>query len=130
MEHFLWKDNFNIGVEEIDGQHRLFLGYVNECYDAACRDNQSPVTADTIIGLKAYADRHFRFEENVMREKGYPDLENHIKEHRFFETQVAELENIYAGISKKSIESLLQFLRDWFLTHILEHDKKLAAFLK
>ena len=130
MDHFMWKDDFNIGVDVIDDQHKLFLDYVNECYNAACRDSQRQVTDATIYDLKVYAADHFLFEEGLMKEKGYPDLENHIKQHMYFKSQVAELEKANAERSKRTVESLLQFLREWFLEHILDHDKKLAAFLK
>ncbi len=129
MNHFVWKDSFNIGVDEIDNQHKLFLDYVNECYNAACRDNQRRVTDATIYDLKVYAATHFRFEEGLMKEKGYPALEEHIKQHIYFESQVVELEKANAGGNNRTVESLLTFLKDWFLRHILEHDKKLAAFL-
>jgi hemerythrin-like metal-binding protein len=129
MDHFVWKDSFNIGVDEIDDQHKLFLDYVNECYNAASRDNQRRVTDATIYDLKVYAVTHFRFEEGLMKEKSYPALEGHIKQHMYFESQVVELEKPNAGGNNRTVESLLIFLRDWFLRHILEHDKKLAAFL-
>ena len=129
MNHFVWKDSFNIGVNEIDNQHKLFLDYVNECYNSACHDNQRRVTDATIYDLKVYAATHFRFEEGLMKEKGYSTLEEHIKQHIYFESQVVELEKANAGGNNRTVESLLTFLKDWFLKHVLEHDKKLAAFL-
>jgi hemerythrin len=129
MDHFVWKDSFNIGIGEIDEQHKLFLEYVNECYSSSCRDSQRQVTDATIYDLKVYAATHFRFEEGLMKEKGYPAQEEHIKQHLYFESQVTELENANARGSNRTVESLLVFLRDWFLKHILEHDKKIAAFL-
>lgn len=129
MDHYIWKDSFNIGVDEIDDQHKIFLDYVNDCYNAACRDNQSRVMDATIYDLKVYAQTHFRFEEGLMRERGYPELENQVKEHMYFESQVEELERANAEGNQRTTESLLQFLRDWFLKHILEHDKKLTSFL-
>ena len=117
-------------IDAIDDQHKLFLDYVNECYNAACRDGQRRVTEATIYDLKIYAAAHFLFEEDIMKEKGYPGLDDHIKQHKYFESQVVELEKAHAEGRVRTVESLLQFLRDWFLKHILEHDKKLAAFLK
>jgi len=130
MDHFVWKDNFSIGVEEIDDQHKLFLDYVNECYNAVCRDHESRVTEATIYDFKVYSATHFLFEEDLMKEKGYPERENHVKQHLFFESQIVDLENAHLRGSKRTLESLVVFLREWFLNHILEHDKKLAAFLK
>jgi len=129
MDHFVWKDSFNIGVAEIDDQHRLFLDYVNDCYNAACRDSNRAVTDATIYDLKVYAVTHFRFEEGLMKEKGYPGLEEQVQQHRYFESQVAELEKANAEGNNRNIESLMHFLRGWFLKHILEYDQKLAEFL-
>jgi len=33
MAFFIWKDSFNIGIEEIDQQHREFMELLNECYE-------------------------------------------------------------------------------------------------
>ena len=129
MDHFVWKDRFNIGVDQIDAQHRLFLDYVNECYNAVCSDKQTQVTDATIYDLKVYAATHFRFEEKLMLEKKYPELEKHAELHAYFESQVAELERVQDAENHTAASSLLQFLRDWFLRHILEHDKKFASFL-
>jgi len=130
MERFVWKDSFNIGVAEIDEQHKLFLEYVNECQNASCSNSRSQVTGATIWDLKTYAATHFRFEEELMKEAGYPDLAKHMQLHAYFESRVEELEKAHARGSKNTVESLLHFLQDWFLRHILEHDKKLALFCR
>ena len=130
MDNFVWKDSFNIGIDEIDQQHQLFLDYVNECYNAAIRDNRSKVTGATIYDLKIYAATHFRFEEELMKGNGYPELGLQSKQHAFFESLIAEMESTHAGGGGRSVESLLRFLQDWFLSHILERDKKIAVYLK
>ncbi len=48
MEHFIWKQSFAIGIDEIDEQHKMFLDYVNECQIASSRNSSSQVTAATI----------------------------------------------------------------------------------
>ena len=130
MDHFVWKDNFGIGIDEIDDQHKLFLDYVNDCYNAVYRDHDSRVTDATIYDLKTYAATHFLFESELMREIGYPDRENHIRLHGYFVSQITDMEKAQAAGNKRTVESLVVFLKDWFLNHILEHDKKYAAFLK
>ena len=130
MDPFVWKGNFSIGVEEIDEQHKLFLEYVNECYNAVCKNHESRVTDATIYDLEVYAATHFLFEAELMMEIGYPHREEHVKQHGFFVSQVVGLKKAQSTQNKRTVESLVVFLRDWFLDHILEHDKRLAAFLK
>lgn len=105
MDNFIWNDRFNIGVEEIDEQHRLYLGYVNDCYTAVCHSDRARVTDATINGLKAYADTHFRFEEALMKKVRYPDLERHAGEHAYFEEQVVKRERARADGEKSDARS-------------------------
>ena len=30
MAYIVWKDSFNIGVKEMDDQHKLFASYIND----------------------------------------------------------------------------------------------------
>ena len=58
-----------------------------------------------------------------MRAKSYPHLEHHQQQHRYFETQVSQFESDREKGTAQTAESLLVFLRDWFLEHILEQDR-------
>ncbi len=129
MDYFLWKDSFNTGVLQIDEQHKLFLEYVNECCDAACNKKQKRITDATIYDLKTYAATHFYDEEYLMIEANYPDLWRHADLHSYFKRRVEELEKAQNEGNTNTVASLSAFLRQWFLNHILEEDKKFAAWL-
>ena len=129
MNFFTWKDSFAIGIEEIDQQHKGFLEYLNECYQQTSRDSSAGIDPLLLGKLKEYAATHFRFEESLMEAGGYPTLGPHAKQHKYFESQVAELDARQAGGKARTTESLFVFLRDWFLCHILEDDKKFVPFL-
>ena len=127
MAFFTWKDGFSVGIDDIDFQHKTFLGYLNECYDAVTVDRQTEVSQELIDKLKAYVKDHFSFEENIMQFTGYPELEKHQAMHRYFESQIAQLESS-AGApgGTATAKTVLAMLRDWFLNHILEEDRKIA----
>ena len=129
MNFFTWKDSFAIGNEEIDKQHKGFLEYLNECYLQTSRNSSAGIDRQIREKLREYASTHFHFEEALFQAKGYPDLEQHVKKHRYFESQVAELDANKAGEKTRTTESLFVFLRDWFLSHILEDDKKFMSFV-
>jgi len=130
MDFFKWKDSFRIGIEEIDQQHRVFLGYLNKYYLQIKGDKRDGMAPDMIKKLKAYADTHFRFEEDLIRLSGYPKVEYHERQHKYFEEQLAEFETSQAGGRGKTAESVLELLRDWFLNHILEQDKEFSPYVK
>jgi hemerythrin-like metal-binding protein len=127
MAFFTWKDEFSIGIDDIDIQHRTFLGYLNEGYDAVTLGNPTDISQELIDKLKAYAKDHFSFEENIMQLSGFPEFEKHQALHRDFENQILQLES-FTGKSGSSVNPkyILTMMRDWFLNHILEEDKRLV----
>jgi hemerythrin-like metal-binding protein len=129
MNFFTWKDSFDIGIEKIDEQHKVFLEYLNECYQQASRNSSAGIDPYLHKKLKDYASTHFRFEESLLQARGYPNLEFHIKQHKYFESQMVELDARQAEERTRTTESLFVFLRDWFLGHILEDDKKFVPFI-
>jgi hemerythrin len=130
VEFFKWKESFNVGIEEIDRQHRSFLELLNDCYVKASGLGRSGIDPEMIASLRDYATRHFRFEEELMRFESYPDMLLQEQQHRMFESMILEFEAKRAAGKDESVESVFTFLRDWFLNHILEEDKKIASFIK
>ena len=130
MDFFIWKENFNIGIDEIDQQHKSFLNILNDCYLQLSGNKKSVITGDLIDKLKSYAAMHFRYEEKMMELCQYIEIEQQKKQHKYFESQIAELEASGSEKREKPLDTILLFLRDWFLKHILEDDTKFAFFKK
>jgi hemerythrin len=130
MAFFQWKDSFNIGNDIIDGQHRSFLEMLNEYYDSWSGGTKDNIDDRLIVKIKDYAAMHFRFEEQLMREAGYIETEHQLKQHRYFESLVSELESKDREGKTDDLKRVLSLLKDWFLTHILEEDKKFVPHIK
>jgi len=124
MEQFVWKSSFAIGIEEIDRQHKLLFTYLNEALAHATE------TAGIFGKLKAYAGEHFAGEEKLMRKINYPSLEVHLRQHRLFEDQIEQLEKALDNSEKQTIITLVSFLKDWFLEHILVEDTNYANYMR
>lgn len=130
MDSLFWKSSFCLGDEEIDREHRKFLDLLNDCCLAARGQIHGKIDPILVHKLKAYAAMHFSYEEDLMRTMGYPDLERHQLQHRYFEEQIHELADVVAKHGERRIESIAAFLRDWFLRHILEQDKEYIPCIK
>ena len=124
MGFFVWKDTFNIGHEAVDLQHRLFLETLNKYYEITFGGKEELVDKELINRLKQYATTHFRFEEELMQSVGYPEMERHRNQHRYFESLVRDFEAAHRQGKTQALSSAVSFLRDWFLNHILDEDKK------
>ncbi|MEJ2470407.1 MAG: bacteriohemerythrin [Desulfuromonadales bacterium] len=124
MEEFVWKSSFDTGIEKIDAEHQHLLKLLNEVH--ADLTSAQGVCEE----LQDYAESHFFNEEEMMLSSSYPELLTHQQWHRFFEEQVTQLEKAIGSGEGKSTASLITFLRDWILNHILLEDKKFAHYLQ
>lgn len=129
MAFFKWKDSFNTGIDEIDQQHRSFLETLNEYYNLISIDKKAIINNELIGKLKAYVATHFKYEESMLQLINYKELEPHQKQHKYFESRILELDNAQVQQSTEKFNSVLSFLRDWFLNHILEEDRKYVSFV-
>jgi hemerythrin len=130
MAFFQWKDSFNIGNDEIDRQHRAFLEMLNEYYDSGSGTTKDNIDYRLIVRIKEYAAMHFRFEEQLMKAAGYTETEHQLKQHRYFESLVSELESNHRKGMTNDLKRVLSLLKDWFLRHILEEDRKFVSHIK
>jgi hemerythrin len=130
MAFFQWKDSFNIGIAEIDRQHRSFLEILNEYYDSGTGSTKDNISDQLIVRIKEYASMHFHYEEQLMQEAGYKETEHQKLQHRYFEARVTELEAEHRKGRTDDLKRMLPLLKDWFLRHILEEDKKFVGQLK
>lgn len=129
MDEFVWKESFSIGIEEIDLQHQTLLKCLNECINKAPATLEDGVVLALLDEIRMYADTHFKAEENLMRSVSYPELEEQQQQHNFFVEQLAQMERAVNSGDKHVISSLAAFLRDWFVQHILEQDKRIGVYM-
>jgi len=130
MDQFVWKPGFALGITEIDLQHQTLLKYLNECIRYASGHDAIVDTHGIINDLKSYARLHFTAEEALLRKVGYPGSEEHQQRHRLFEEQVAQMEQAVSNGEKHAVTSLVSFLRDWYMQHVLVEDKRYAEYMQ
>jgi hemerythrin len=124
MTFLEWKDSYNIGVKEIDIQHRGLFDLVSKLSNTKYFAHDEKYFFATLNMLVKYAELHFATEERYMVEAGYPRLEEHQKEHEKFLLDIfklaEDLERGDAGLQQK----ILSFLHDWYSAHILGTDRE------
>ncbi len=130
MALFKWKKEFSTCLADIDAQHKIFMKYINLCYDTVTRDRLHGVPPDLVKKLKKYVEIHFSYEEQMMGFYGFPELEKHQELHSPFKNEILKLEKSrLAGESTSTLINVLAMMRDWFLNHIIVEDRKLALYL-
>lgn len=133
-ELIVWNDELVTGIDEIDEQHRILINSINEANTRLTGNVSAEVLEQITRDLLSYALYHFEAEEALMHQYDYAgcqqdDAAAHLLQHRVFSSRVVSVrEGIKAG-NLISREDLLVFLNGWLVNHILNTDKRLAAFI-
>jgi len=130
MEKLYWKDEYSVGVEKFDRQHRHLFEILNKLIVRSAESLDLKLASETLTEMLNYAKEHFRDEEELMREYGYPEIELHKEQHAYFIETTAELS--VNALNKQSMVSheIAEFLKLWWTTHILKVDMKYKDFFK
>jgi hemerythrin len=125
MPFLEWKDSYNIGVKEIDNQHRGLFDIISKLFTSREYEPDGKYFFLMMNKFVEYTQVHFSTEERYMQEAEYPKFAEHRNEHELFIAQllkiVHDIENKEPDIEDKT----LNFLKDWYLAHILETDRDL-----
>ena len=122
----VWKDEYSVGVELIDAQHKMFIGIINELYTAIIDKKEDSILDDIFKQLVSYTQFHFQTEERYFDEFNYEDAEAHKAAHQKLCDQIVELQKQEIDIMKDPFK-LLDFLEDWLIDHIMGMDMKYTA---
>ena len=87
------------------------------------------VLEEILERLVGYTKAHFRDEERMMEQNGYPDLPAHKLQHVALTKKAIDFQNKFkAGETGMSIE-IMEFLSTWLREHILGTDAKYVALM-
>lgn len=119
-----WRDDYSLGILEIDSQHKALIGHFSTIEEAIRKGMDWSTVYFHVADLKEFARFHFTCEEALMRLFGYPDLRLHMAEHAHFFKVLGEIE--MTSISKSIERELVEFLRVWMTKHIVGSDRGFA----
>ncbi len=106
-----WKQNYEIGIPTIDEQHKGLLQLIN---DLLSHENL-PHTKKEIV---KYSELHFATEERFMTITKFPILTQHQLQHESFLKQIILFAEQLESGNTQVFTNLLQFLKNWYITHI------------
>jgi hemerythrin-like metal-binding protein len=125
-----WDDRLSLGVEAIDSQHKMLLGYCNDLVAALRRGEGAKALSATMTRLREYTVQHFADEEAYMQRIGYPELGPHRAAHAGMVQRVKEYQRRLYQHEEVAPAEVRAFLKDWLITHILGEDLKIAAHVR
>lgn len=126
-----WKDEYLLGIEKIDEQHKRLFQIAGDIY-GLMKNQLITDKFDNILKLiselKDYTVFHFSFEEEYMQSIGYRKYFSHKVEHADFIEKInnVDMDKIDANHEQYLLE-MLDFVLNWISSHILETDRGYTA---
>jgi len=131
IERLTWKSEWNTGIESIDLQHQKILTAIN-ALNRSFLPEDGPVAAKLFEALTAYTRIHFSYEEKLMAQAHFGELEQQKAEHDAFMEKLEEFKKNTAN--PKDLEQVMgrmqTYLLDWLIQHILEQDMRYKVAFK
>ena len=121
-----WKSSFSVGYKAMDKQHQILFDVINSLVDSQTDPLSESDLRRLLHELQTYSEAHFSAEEKLMELMDYPNLADHRSEHNIYRKQIAELETRIGNTGERIDLELLQFLNNWWLTHVQEVDQGYA----
>lgn len=130
----LWKDNYELGVPQIDAQHKeLFRrveSFLQVLRSGGSWEEKAPKVNETLEFMKGYVVEHFRDEEEYQRSIGYPGYEAHKQLHGGMVDYVLEFSKQYEHSNNDEL-LIQQFggrLLAWLINHVAAEDQRIADY--
>ena len=125
----LWRGEYNINILTLDNQHQRLFMMLKQLDDAIALGQAAFTVMPLWQALRGYAEHHFTYEEQLMNQSHYPELQNHRALHLRLLQQLDKLQLSYEGSSLGIGAQLSDHFGHWLLDHIAAEDKKLGQFL-
>ncbi len=129
MTAIAWEERMSVGYPVIDAQHRKLVELIAQLEEIIRKGGGGNRFEPVLTELERYTAIHLHFEEELLKQKGYPDLDSHRVLHDFMRSQVAKIRK-QATVGSPDAAELLGFLMLWLKGHIEAEDQLYAEFLK
>ncbi len=126
------KPEYYIGIDMIDEEHKQLFQYADQAYELL-HDEFTPDKydrIDTILqNLRDYTAKHFADEEHYMESINYKKLFTQKTQHQEFINKLDEFMERHEDEVEdqdKQIMSILEYLTEWLVNHILRVDGQIV----
>jgi hemerythrin len=126
----VWKEEYEVGHPKFDRHHRRLIEIINRLYNAvstgASNESLDPIFRD----LDDYGKLHFQAEEDLLEATHCPVYEEQRRAHAAYIREFAELRIASFSPAGSTSQEMLEFLKKWWLGHVLVMDKKYSGCLE
>ena len=126
----VWEDEYNIGVDIIDKEHKRLFKIINKLFAFSEEKKGQWACQEGIKYFKEHAIKHFGNEEHYMESINYRNLQCHKQIHEDFRKNTLpaleeELER--TDYSPESVDHFLGVCTGWLIGHTLTEDQAIVG---
>jgi hemerythrin-like metal-binding protein len=124
-----WRDDFRIGIEEVDHEHRALIDLIKSLHAALGGEHSGERVEEFLGEIFASISAHFALEEKVMRSRRYDALADHKADHERLLDDLRDMMDEQAAGGVLDEQRFAARLMEWFGLHFRTHDARLHRFL-
>ena len=129
MELIKLEDDLKLNIPEIDSQHEVLIGLVNQLHETMLQGADRAALNGLLSQLLEHTQTHFAYEEQLMSQYNYPGYEAHKSEHNRLMQHLVDLAKRYNNGELLLSFAIVLELKGWAVVHIEKSDKPLGTFL-
>lgn len=141
MPYINWDASYELGHDQIDGEHLYIHQHINLLFDSVFGDPANDVPhlsgearreriEAAVEALQTVTAAHFTAEQALMAESDFPAMKNHAEQHAELLYELARFAEHFHSTRADSLPHAVRFLREWFEFHIDTYDRALVRWLR
>ncbi len=132
MDRIEWNQAYEVGIVDIDVEHRRLVCKLNLFLDLASDFSVTPkVELERLfVDLIEFTKFHFGHEEEIMAELGCADLIEHQETHNRLLDEIIEFQEKHNRGELVFDQKFIQYLTQWMMDHLMEEVEQIADCVK
>lgn len=127
MDRYLWKTIYNVGVSELDDQHKEIISILNELAYSLQEGKSNLISL--LDKLIEYTNYHFQAEESYCAKCNYPFIDNDLKEHRELRERILNLKDKFEIYGRIQISEVTELAKELQVKHMMLSGKRIGIYL-
>lgn len=120
-----WKDEYSVGVPDVDEEHRELIELINSLHENMQAPDRGLDVMEFLGEIYARIASHFALEELIMRRHEYDEYRDHKGDHEQLLEEIRDIMDDYEDGKLLDDEDLARRLDRWFSEHFRTRDARL-----
>lgn len=129
MKLIEWREDFLIGLPEVDHEHRELIDGINSLHEQIAFGAATSHVCEVLGGIQSDIAAHFALEEKNMVALGYPGYGDHKADHERLLDDILDIADEVHESGRYDAGELSHRLSDWFGRHFRTQDAQLHRWL-